>query len=532
MEELYRINVKEDKFVDFLFITPYCNAGRTLASAFEGRMKILLTGVKKAEDVLFDLFSKGLIVKNLIFNNASIYSERTINYAKDNNIKVSSHEQGWFPHYQTLHFDPLGFSSHSLLAKSRLDNIDINIDKIKDIIKNYKNTFAVNENIFKLNKPYILLITQHTGDATIQHDYNDFESWQKIIDFADKIKKKNELLVIKINPQNVKSKDVMILPHGSIAIQNKCFNNDLLANANAVIGVNSTMLYEASLLYDKPVIALGDSWFNCHPEVVQKAKIIDENIEIRQPSEKDISYRKKMFYIMTKMQTPIISSSLRTRVKDFLMKHEQANSIKKIEDWMLPFENTDFEPYLNKEVSIKKKIFIKKHLGGHRGRSHIDEITLDYLVDKYNIKTMVDVGCGPGKQVELAIAKGLKAEGIDGDPDLDIYNKSYYIKHDYTESPLKTKKYDLCWSVEFLEHVEEKYIPNFFETIIQCKIACVTFALPGKGGYHHVNCQTQDYWIKVFHQYGFQFNEKETSIIRKNSKLRFIRNTGCLFIKK
>ena len=36
------------------------------------------------------------------------------------------------------------------------------------------------------------------------------------------------------------------------------------------------------------------------------------------------------------------------------------------------------------------------HLGGHLNKTHTDRGTLLYLKNKYNIKSMIDIGCGPG----------------------------------------------------------------------------------------------------------------------------------------
>ena len=54
-------------------------------------------------------------------------------------------------------------------------------------------------------------------------------------------------------------------------------------------------------------------------------------------------------------------------------------------------------------------------IGSHGGKTWVDEGALDYLIEKYGIKSMVDVGCGPGDMVELAQGRGLEAYGIDGD---------------------------------------------------------------------------------------------------------------------
>ena len=70
--------------------------------------------------------------------------------------------------------------------------------------------------------------------------------------------------------------------------------------------------------------------------------------------------------------------------------------------------------------------------------------------------------------------------------------------------------------------------------IVKCKYALITHALPRKKGYHHVNCQTQDYWINIFSKYNFKFDEKTTKIIRAKSSMEreFVRENGLFFKKE
>ena len=60
------------------------------------------------------------------------------------------------------------------------------------------------------------------------------------------------------------------------------------------------------------------------------------------------------------------------------------------------------------------------HLGGHLNKVHTDRATLMYLKEKYQIKTMIDVGCGPGDMTEIAAGRGIDAMGIDGDFTLSL----------------------------------------------------------------------------------------------------------------
>jgi SAM-dependent methyltransferase len=180
---------------------------------------------------------------------------------------------------------------------------------------------------------------------------------------------------------------------------------------------------------------------------------------------------------------------------------------------------------------------LPEHLGGHLNKVHTDRSTLLYLKGKYNIESMIDVGCGPGDMVELANLRGIVAVGVDGDFTLQEQWKEkdlHVYLHDFTHSPTwlpENSGFDLGWSVEFLEHVEEKYMDNYMKVFEKCNYVVCTAAPPGYTGHHHVNCQPQEYWVKKFAEYGFEFDAKETANIRAISGMRkpFMQRTGMFF---
>ena len=91
--------------------------------------------------------------------------------------------------------------------------------------------------------------------------------------------------------------------------------------------------------------------------------------------------------------------------------------------------------------------------------------------------------------------------------------------------------FDLAWSVEFLEHVEEQYIPNYMPIFQACKYAIVTHAVPGQDGHHHVNCQEKDYWVDKFREYDMIYQDELTVMARDSSTMKkpFIKRTGLVF---
>lgn len=182
-----------------------------------------------------------------------------------------------------------------------------------------------------------------------------------------------------------------------------------------------------------------------------------------------------------------------------------------------------------------------KHLGGHCGITHLDEGAINWAIGMFDVRSMLDVGCGPGGMVELALRKGLDSHGVDGDANLQRswFNKNYFTLHDFQTGPAPiTDKYDLCWSVEFVEHVHEQYIPNFVATYKQCGILIMTHATPGQGGYHHVNEQPEGYWIEKISSFNFQFDRDLTDRLRRATTMNinhrkwapYVKLTGLVFI--
>ena len=172
------------------------------------------------------------------------------------------------------------------------------------------------------------------------------------------------------------------------------------------------------------------------------------------------------------------------------------------------------------------------HLGGHENETHLDDGALDLLINKFGIKSMVDVGCGPAGMVELARSKGLEVLGIDGDFVVDR-NINDVVIHDYQTAPyIPEKNYDLAWTVEFVEHIEAQYIRNFVATFEKCKYVLMTHALPGQPGHHHVNCQPIEYWIHVLLAFGFAADVETTNELRKASTMtaRYVREQS-LFLR-
>lgn len=166
----------------------------------------------------------------------------------------------------------------------------------------------------------------------------------------------------------------------------------------------------------------------------------------------------------------------------------------------------------------------KPHLGGSYP---IDPNTymvdvFGYLLVRHEIKSVLDIGCGYGATMKWFSENGLcRVVGIEGWEDAIAGSevRDRIIKHDFTDGicPV-SEEFDLAWSAEFLEHVDSRYIHNYMRSFQCCRMAVITHAEPGQPGHHHVNCQSDDYWIDVFSRHGFRHNHDETSLLRRTDR--------------
>ena len=174
---------------------------------------------------------------------------------------------------------------------------------------------------------------------------------------------------------------------------------------------------------------------------------------------------------------------------------------------------------------------IPDHLGGHLGFTSMLIPTFNHIVSKYEIKSVLDVGCGPAGMVEYANYNGIYSIGIDGD--FGLPKKDYVLVHDFTEGKIEfDKKFDLIYSTEFFEHVDKIYMDNFLCLFKNAKYAFVSAAPPGQGGHHHVNEQTKEFWIDTLKEYGLKYLPEDSEEISNTNESDLVRKNSMFFINE
>jgi hypothetical protein len=157
-----------------------------------------------------------------------------------------------------------------------------------------------------------------------------------------------------------------------------------------------------------------------------------------------------------------------------------------------------------------------------------------YLIDRFAVRSMLDVGCGEGHAVKFFAKHGVAAHGIDGL--MTNVNRAVYpiAHHDLLTGPYRMPV-DMVWSCEVAEHILPEKVDHYLETLTNGKIIAMTHAVPGQPGYHHVNCQPDTYWIDALADYGYQLEvgtPEYRAIAAKEEIYNHFQASGLVFVRQ
>lgn len=179
----------------------------------------------------------------------------------------------------------------------------------------------------------------------------------------------------------------------------------------------------------------------------------------------------------------------------------------------------------------------QQHLGGNLREG--DPYTFcpsvwDYLVQRFAIRSIMDLGSGMGYASDYFFKKNLQVlavEGLRDNVDRSIFPS---IQHDITDGPVYARV-DLVHCQEVVEHIEEKYLDNLLSSLTCGRIIVMTNALPGQGGYHHVNEQPTEYWVRHLMTRGCELLVEDSNRIRKlaaQDGATYMAQTGIVLANK
>lgn len=143
---------------------------------------------------------------------------------------------------------------------------------------------------------------------------------------------------------------------------------------------------------------------------------------------------------------------------------------------------------------------------------------------------VIDVGCGPGIYVTALRNMGITADGVDIDEScpfdvVDVFSDAFLERY---------KGYDICLCLEVAEHLPERLADEFVRRLTGCAPTVVfSAAVPGQGGYGHINCQPKEYWNYKFAEQNYVYDpaatEKFVAFMAAGYHMGWLTNNAQIF---
>lgn len=129
---------------------------------------------------------------------------------------------------------------------------------------------------------------------------------------------------------------------------------------------------------------------------------------------------------------------------------------------------------------------------------------MDWYIERYKPRSLVDFGCGIGSYLESAEKHGLFYWGFDISESITSHMPDFIKKRvsieDCTIPINMNKQFDCVISFETAEHIRREGTEQFVKNLINATSWRLLFtaAPPGQEGTGHINCRPKEFWIEQF----------------------------------
>ncbi len=166
------------------------------------------------------------------------------------------------------------------------------------------------------------------------------------------------------------------------------------------------------------------------------------------------------------------------------------------------------------------------------------QLLLPPLIQHIQPQSVIDIGCGIGTFLHVCKALGVpEVLGIDGDwVDRNLLFRQ--IEPDEFRvvdlarcMPLELPKYDLALCLEVAEHLDHSSAEALVQTLVASSdFVLFSAAVPGQGGFRHVNEQWPQYWSDLFSAHGYVMADVIRPEIWNDSRISYWYRQNCFLV--
>lgn len=215
------------------------------------------------------------------------------------------------------------------------------------------------------------------------------------------------------------------------------------------------------------------------------------------------------------------------------MKKDKYDRFRKVVDFILKVEIPFLDSYIRNKVYDSN---FYKDANDLKTQSSYDIAKI--IVSFFSFNSVFDIGCGCGLYIAEFHRLDKDVLGCDGSPDaIKLAPKDFTVFHcDVTKPLWLNRRFDLVLCIEVAEHINKKYSEQLIKNCTNYSNTVIfTAAPPGQGGVGHINEQPHDFWIQLFTQNGFYYDDNLSNTVRQtmkdNNVVEWIANNFMAFKK-
>lgn len=249
----------------------------------------------------------------LVWNGLKRYQQRFLNLVRQllPGSEIHYLEAGWFPQAGTYYEDRDGVNAASSIARIKPKPLTPQeFQGIESWKQKYRSSFG---NYRISDQGYYFVPLQLESDTNITL-FSPFKTMEEFLHWVVANTDSSRTIIIRPHPLGDVSNSRLEKISPRIKINSTQSLQQLLAQAHAVIGINSTVLLE-SLIYNKPTFALGQGVFSSSEAIIIPSRETCISKRLEDAESISTSKMNSLLHYLANIQKPIPNLRIPSRIK-------------------------------------------------------------------------------------------------------------------------------------------------------------------------------------------------------------------------
>ncbi|KAK3607497.1 hypothetical protein CHS0354_031117 [Potamilus streckersoni] len=170
------------------------------------------------------------------------------------------------------------------------------------------------------------------------------------------------------------------------------------------------------------------------------------------------------------------------------------------------------------------------------GKHWTDKDLAKALAELFKGKSVASFGDGPGRYKQLieGAGKGVIYDAYDGAPFCEETSEGRVKFMDLTLPQFGLPMYDWVISLEVAEHIPKQFEGVYLDNINRHarEGVVLSWAVPGQGGYGHVNERFFDYVVKIMEKNELYFDREQSQVLQKAATVKWLKDNVNVYVRR